>query len=114
VSDTKPENVLHPPSVRETPSNAASASRRLINPAAKSRPRSVAPAALPCTIVTERAEPFPADSPNLERYAFMAALCLEQGLKRAGSPSTGFYPFAIKDLLRNLPVAPVPVQHCQH
>jgi hypothetical protein len=45
----------------------------------------------------------------------MAALCLEQGRKSAGGAAgQGFYPFAIKDLLRNLPVAPFPVQHCQH
>jgi hypothetical protein len=45
----------------------------------------------------------------------MAALCLELGLKGDRlAAGQGFYPFAIKDLLRNLPVAPVPVQHRQH
>ena len=40
----------------------------------------------------------------------MAALCLQQGLNGASHRRPGFYPFAIKDLLIDLLIAPVPVQ----
>jgi hypothetical protein len=45
----------------------------------------------------------------------MAALCQQQGLKVLAHRLRGFYPFAIKDLLIDLLIAPVPVQHrrCQ-